>query len=151
MLAGVRQGGAVVVHVLNVWALPDGPCVWQKNVQVELQGRRFLVVKGVHRCGGRAYVDLLVQPLEGEGQRRAESVPFVGLRAEDLGQHARDHGAATVAFFGGYGGQPYDPDKSTDLIMVGRAVAFRQPGLGHGHSVSRDPGVPSMVVGWECL
>ena len=30
MLAAVREGGAIVVQVLNLWRLPDGPCVWQK-------------------------------------------------------------------------------------------------------------------------
>ena len=29
MLAAVRPAGLVVVHVLNLWRLPDGPCVWQ--------------------------------------------------------------------------------------------------------------------------
>ena len=30
MLSAVRRGGAVVIQVLNLWRLPDGPCVWQK-------------------------------------------------------------------------------------------------------------------------
>ena len=30
MLAAVRPGGVLVVQLLNLWRLPDGPCVWQK-------------------------------------------------------------------------------------------------------------------------
>ena len=36
MLAAVRPGGAVVVQVLNLWRLPDGPCVWQKRRRAKL-------------------------------------------------------------------------------------------------------------------
>ncbi len=30
MLAAVRRGGLLVVQALNLWRLPDGPCIWQK-------------------------------------------------------------------------------------------------------------------------
>ena len=30
MLAALRPGGVLVVQALNLWRLPDGPCVWQK-------------------------------------------------------------------------------------------------------------------------
>ena len=38
MLAAVRSGGAIVIHVLNLWHLPDGPCVWQKCLRAALSG-----------------------------------------------------------------------------------------------------------------
>jgi SAM-dependent methyltransferase len=32
MFAAVRPGGLVIIQVLNLWRLPDGPCIWQKCV-----------------------------------------------------------------------------------------------------------------------
>ena len=60
MLAAVRAGGVVLVQVLNLWRLPDGPCVWQKCRNVQLPRGEVLIVKGVHRCGRRGYVELIV-------------------------------------------------------------------------------------------
>jgi SAM-dependent methyltransferase len=38
MLSAVRGGGAIVIQVLNLWRLPDGPCVWQKCQRAVLPG-----------------------------------------------------------------------------------------------------------------
>ena len=47
MLAAVRGGGAIVIQVLNLWHLPDGPCVWQKCRRATcLVGQTFLSEKG---------------------------------------------------------------------------------------------------------
>ena len=40
MLAAVRGGGLLVIHVLNLWHLPDGPCVWQKCRRGDFAARR---------------------------------------------------------------------------------------------------------------
>ena len=53
MFRAVRDGGSIVVHVLNLWCLPDGPCVWQKCRRTALPQGEVLITKGVHRCGGR--------------------------------------------------------------------------------------------------
>ena len=89
MLAALRPGGLLVVQLLNLWRLPDGPCVWQKCRCAMLplssplppgegqgEGRRIalrasspatevLILKGVHRCDSRGYVDLAVVNLAG--------------------------------------------------------------------------------------
>jgi SAM-dependent methyltransferase len=118
MLLAVRQGGSIVVHVLNLWRLPDGPCVWQKCRRASLAERDVLITKGVHRCGDWGYVDLVVTALDADPQMRCESVPFLGLEADQLEQMARQAGAAQVCFTGGYQEQPYDRLASTDLVMV---------------------------------
>jgi SAM-dependent methyltransferase len=121
MLAAVRDGGAVVVQVLNLWRLPDGPCVWQKCQRTTLpdasQGE-LLVLKGVHRCGNRGYVELIVTTLSGATTMHSESTPFLGLEAGELEEFARSAGAKTVSLFGGYRDEPYDRSKSVDLLMV---------------------------------
>ena len=40
MLAAVRRGGLLVIHALNLWHLPDGPCVWQKCRRADSAARR---------------------------------------------------------------------------------------------------------------
>ena len=117
MLAAVRDGGAIVVQVLNLWHLPDGLCVWQKCRRVSSPSDA-LILKGVHRCGDRGYVELIVTDLSGKVSMRSESTPFLGLEASDLDRMARAAGASKVAMFGGYQDQPYEPQQSVDLVMV---------------------------------
>ena len=123
MFAAVRPGGAVLTHALNLWRLPDGPCVWQKRRRVALPGGEGLVVKGVHRAGDRGYVELLVLHLTKDESMRSESPRFLGLEAADLERTARRCGAADVAFFGGFQQEPYDRAESVDLIMLARKGA----------------------------
>jgi glycine/sarcosine N-methyltransferase len=119
MLAAVRSGGLLVVHALNLWRLPDGPCVWQKCCRRSLPQGEVLIVKGVHRCGVCGYVELIVADVDGENSpMQTESVLFLGLEATELEAMARTAGAADVQFFGGYQNQPYDRQQSVDLLMV---------------------------------
>jgi len=118
MLAAVRDGGVVVVHLLNLWRLPDGPTVWQKCLRAALPEGDVLVAKGVHRSGKRAYVDLVVAPVDAPEQMQSESVPLLGLEADDLARIAGEAGASDVQLLGGYHEEPYERLESTDLIMV---------------------------------
>ncbi|MGA2035224.1 MAG: class I SAM-dependent methyltransferase [Thermoguttaceae bacterium] len=120
LLLALRPGGVLIVQVLNLWHLPDGPCVWQKCRRHSLPQGESLIVKGVHRCGGRGYVELLVAAAAGEPLWQADSVPFLGLERADLERMAADAGAAEIQFFGGYESQPYDRQTSVDLILVAR-------------------------------
>lgn len=116
----VRSGGVVVVHVLNLWRLPDGPCVWQKCRRAELPAGEMLILKGVHRRNGQGFVDLVLVGYHQASLVYSESVPFLGLEASDLEAMARSAGAAEVVFFGDYQESPYDRQKSVDLIMVAK-------------------------------
>ncbi len=118
MLAAVRPGGVAVVHLLNLWRLPDGPCVWQKCLPITLPPGEMLVLKGVHRCGRGGCVELVVAPLPEAQPMQSESVPFLGWEAEEIERMARQAGAQHVACFGGYDDQPYDRPQSADLIVV---------------------------------
>lgn len=118
MLAAVRRGGLLVVQVLNLWHLADGPCLWQKCKRTLLGPDEVLIVKGVHRCGTRGYVELIVSTLDPNVQMHSESVPFLGIEASELERMTRLTGVAQLEFFGGYQGQPYDRQESLDLLMV---------------------------------
>jgi SAM-dependent methyltransferase len=122
MLAAVRSGGLLVIHVLNLWRLPDGPCVWQKCRRAALPQGEAVIVKGVHRCGTRGYVDLIVTELAADAPMQTECVPLLGLEAADLESMARAAGAGEICFFGGYEDQPYDRHQSTDLLMVAKKL-----------------------------
>ena len=128
MLAAVRPGGLVVVHVLNLWSMPDGPCHWQKCFRMEGQRGELLVVKGVHRSGATGYVDLIVMTDDRPPRLESQSAPLLGLAAVDLQAAAHSNGAAVVEFYGGYEGQPYERETSVDMIMV----AWRKADKGAG-------------------
>ncbi len=117
MLSAVRPGGVALLHVLNLWQLPDGPCVWQKCRRTTLPQGEGLIVKGVHRCGSRGYVEFLILDPAG-GLLDSESIPFLGLEAAELENAATECGASRVSVFGGYQEQPYERAKSTDLVVV---------------------------------
>ncbi len=118
MAAAVRPDGLLVVHVLNLWRLADGPCMWQKCRRARLAQGEMLIVKGMHRCATRGYVDLVVTALDGNVQMQSESVPFLGLETAELERMVRSAGAREVQFFGGYQDQPYDRQQSVDLLMI---------------------------------
>ena len=118
LLAAVRPGGAALVHLLNLWRLPDGPCVWQTIKRAAVAGCELLLVKGVHRCGSGGFVDLVVVPAAADTPPHTESVPLLGIEAAELEQMARDAGAETVRLYGDYQHAPYDRARSCDLIML---------------------------------
>jgi SAM-dependent methyltransferase len=122
MLDAVRAGGAMVVHVLNLWRLADGPCQWQKCVRTELATGPVMIFKGIHRHGSTGFVDLIVSSVADKPAWRTDGVPFLGLEAATLEQWAREAGADTVEVYGGYHHEPYHRDTSTDLIVVARTV-----------------------------
>lgn len=120
MLAAVRSGGLLVVQVLNLWHLPDGPCVWQKIRHAFLPQGEVIIVKGVHRSGSRGYVDLVVAGSPDGNRRHAESTPLLGLEAAQLEAAARQAGAAAIEIIGGYRGETYQRETSVDLMLVAR-------------------------------
>ena len=118
MLAGVRSGGLVVIHLLNLWRLADGPCLWQKCLRATLSEGEVLITKGVHRSGNHGYVDLIVATLRDEVRMQSESARLLAFDAPDLERMADEAGAAGVGFFGNYQDGPYERRKSLDLIAV---------------------------------
>jgi SAM-dependent methyltransferase len=118
MLRALRPGGLAIIHVLNLWKLPDGPCVWQKIIHQPLGQGESVVLKGVHRCERLGFVELVMVNPADDAPIRSRSVAFLGLKSEDLEATAREGGAADVIFFGNHQNRRYDPSSSPDLIMV---------------------------------
>lgn len=119
MAEAVRVGGAVVVHVLNVWRLQEGQVVWQKCQRAVVGGRKVIIVKGVHRCGATGFVDLVVIGEEGELGMKTDCVPFRGVEASWVERVLREAGVREVEVYGGYRGEPYERERSGDLVVVG--------------------------------
>lgn len=118
MLAAVRDGGVVIIHVLNLWALPEGPCIWHRSARATLGQNEVLLARGVHRCGAKGFVELVVADPSGEAPFQGRAAPFLGLEAPELDRMARAAGARQVSLFGGYQRQPYLRDQSVDLLFV---------------------------------
>ena len=116
----LRDGGVCILHVLNLWHVPDGPTQWPKCVRVELAGRDHVLLKAMHRAGDRGYIDLIDLHLSAEGgvEHRTESACFAGIEAERLCGRLRSLGAAPIALYGDYEGTPYARTASGDLIVV---------------------------------
>jgi SAM-dependent methyltransferase len=123
MFSATRVGGVVIVHVLNLWKLPPGPCVWQKITRKTMARGRVLIIKGVHRCQHEGFVELVVAADGDNDEVRTHSVRFLGLTTTELQTVARESAAIDVEFFGGYKNEPYEAEASTDLIMVARKSA----------------------------
>jgi len=123
MMEALRPGGVLLVHVLNLWRLPDGPCLWQKCLRTQLPHGDVLIFKGVHRCGEQGYVELVVADPDGGQLLAHESPRFLGLRAASLSEFMHRAGAAEVQYFGGYAGQPQDEDTSVDIVTVAHKSA----------------------------
>ena len=121
MMDALRPGGVLLVQVLNLWHLPDGPCVWQKCLRKQLPQGDALILKGVHRCGEQGYVELVVCDPHSGSLLAHESPRFLGLESGEMEAMARQAGAAQVRFFGGYAMQPFDREASLDLVMVANA------------------------------
>ncbi len=120
MMEALRPGGVLLVQVLNLWRLPDGPCVWQKCHRARLPQGDALIIKGVHRCGEQGYVELAVADPNGGPLLAHESPRFLGLWAVELGEFMHRAGAAEVQYFGSYASQPLHDDSSVDIVMVAR-------------------------------
>jgi len=118
MLRAVRPGGLVVVQLLNLWALPDGPCQWQKCARISYAGREAIVIKGIHRSAQGGFVDAVVSAIEPPEMLVTQSVPLLGLSDQELLGWATSGGAAAVRLLGDYHRAPYDAPRSPDLIAV---------------------------------
>ena len=118
MVAALRPGGRIVLQVLNPWRLADGPCLWQKCVRVDLPAGESLVTKGVQRVGARAFVHLMVAPLDRPADFQSESVPLLSFEADQLSRYAESAGAVDVRLFGNHQHAGFDRSSSVDLILV---------------------------------
>jgi len=118
MIEALRPGGLLLVQVLNLWRLAEGPCLWQKCLRTQVRQAESLILKGVHRSGDRGFVELVVADPRGGPLLAHESPVFFGLETAELVAAARQAGAADVQFFGGYAREPYTRESSIDLVMT---------------------------------
>ncbi|MHB8902411.1 MAG: class I SAM-dependent DNA methyltransferase [Thermoguttaceae bacterium] len=128
VVRALRPGGLLVLQVQNAWRLPDGPCLWQKCLRIPLPQGESIVTKGVQRVGNRAFVHLVVAPLDAPEQFRSESVPFLALETGDLEALARQAGADRIQFYGDQKRGPYRRESSADILLV----ASKADGQGDG-------------------
>ncbi len=119
MLGAVRSGGAVVIQLLNLWRLCDGPVTWQKCLRRRLGDQEMMIIKGVHRAGRLGFVDMILVSLDSDVPRlHAPTSRLLGLDIEQLRQWVGNGGAGDCQAFGGYDRAAYDPASSADLILV---------------------------------
>lgn len=119
----VAPGGTLFLQVLNLWAVAEGVSVWQKCVRAAVGGQERVLLKGLHRVGGRGYIDLIdLSPTDASPSPRYDQPSFLGIGAGAFEDFARKVGAASVELWGNYQKKPYTADSSPDLI-----AAIRKP------------------------
>lgn len=119
LLGAVREGGAVVLHVRNLWSLPQGTPLWQKCKRTLLPQGDSLIIKGLHRCGAQGFINLLITDLSKDPPALSSTcVPFMGFEKADLEMLALRCGAKTVTAFGNYAREEYARETSEDLILA---------------------------------
>ncbi|HVT81319.1 MAG TPA: class I SAM-dependent methyltransferase [Phycisphaerae bacterium] len=116
MMAAAQK--LVVIHLANMWAWPEGECLWQKCLRAVLPQGPATIVKGVHRSADRPFIELLVISGEEVPTMSTESVELLGLEAAELEDMLRNGGASRVAMRGGYREEEYKRATSVDLIAV---------------------------------
>lgn len=122
MMRAVRPGGGVFIQIANLWRMAEGVKKWQKCVPVEMDKKRHVLLKGVHRTGDKAFVDfLLIEPSAPEMESDCQI--WSGIEQDDLTAWMREAGADRVECFGDYHDKSYDRRSSVDLLVVGHKSA----------------------------
>ncbi len=123
LLASVRPGGLCVIHVLNLWRLREGPVLWQKHVRARLEGREHILLKGVHRCGSRGFVQIAdLDITETALVPEFVQAEFPGLEAKDLQSWVTQAGGEVAQLSGSYKEDMYIREESQDIILVARRI-----------------------------
>ncbi len=114
----IRPGGRLIVQVINVECLPDGPPQWQKCLRAALPQGERLLMKGVQRCGGRAFVHLIAATGDLRPQWESTCSELLALDAERWRGFVSQLRGAACSIYGDYEGRPFQPETSLDVILV---------------------------------
>jgi glycine/sarcosine N-methyltransferase len=119
MLSVVRPGGVCVIQALNLWRVPEGPTMWQKCRHFRRDDGERIVIKGLHRFGDRGFIELIELSVAGGGvSSRFHRATMLGLRDADLRVAVESAGGRDVRICGTFQNDPYEPQKSPDLVLV---------------------------------
>jgi SAM-dependent methyltransferase len=119
MLNALRRGGVCVIQALNLWQVPEGPTVRQKCRHIRRDDGDRIVIKGLHRAGDRGFVEFAELSLtDGEVSSRFSRATMIGLRDADLCAAIESAGGRDIRIYGTFQNEPYEPEKSPDLIAV---------------------------------
>lgn len=135
LYGAVRPGGALVLHLLNLWRFEEGPVTWQKCVRLANSGGTRVLLKGIHWAGGRAYISFVEMRLPAEGTAdtpvagpqpiaaATHNTPLLGITRDELESAVRAAAGAApleLAVFGDWARSVYEARTSPDLILLAR-------------------------------
>ncbi len=119
MLEWLRPGGALLLQVLNLEPILEGPMIWQKCLRTSLRGETHVLLKGIHRVGDRGHVDLVDLAIDrAELRPQHHQAEFLGMPPEWLVHTAQQERGVHIEVFGSYRKEPFAPARSTDLIAL---------------------------------
>lgn len=119
MIASLRPGGVGIVQVLNLWAVREGPTIWQKKVLLpDADGPRILL-KGMHRQDSIGYIDLIeLRAAADDLQARFDSPCFWGFEESELRLAVEHAGGQVSGVYGDYQRHEYDRERSQDCVVI---------------------------------
>jgi SAM-dependent methyltransferase len=121
----LRDGGLFVAQVLN-YALPSNQTARTRVEEHDVDNAQVVAVKCLAPRGNRTYLTLTYFVYSEVGTETvSESAILTHVDQDTLAGAAHQSGLAILDLFGGFDGQPFDPARSNDLIIVCRASGDR--------------------------
>lgn len=119
LVKSLRPGGAGVIQVLNLHAIPEGPTRWQKVQRIDDHDPPTVLLKGIHRAADRGFVELVELRLPEYGvEWQSQSASFWGVGSSGLCEMVRAWGGEVEGIYGSYNRDRFDETQSADLIAA---------------------------------
>jgi SAM-dependent methyltransferase len=119
MFEALRAGGCAIIQVLNLQRIQEGRMQWTKCRRVRIGDRDVILLKGIHRIGDLARLEIVELAPSGELMDSRTS-NLLSIGAATLTEWARNHRVAEMHVFGDYTETAFNVDSSTDVILVVR-------------------------------
>lgn len=121
----LRDGGLFVAQVLN-YALLANQTARTRVEERDVDNAQVVAVKCLAPRGNRTYLTLTYFVYTEAGTESvSESAIQTHVDQDTLAGAAHQSGLAILNYFGGFDGQPFDPVRSNDLILVCRQSGER--------------------------
>lgn len=118
MLAATSPGGIVIIHLLNLWRLPEARLDLRGVVRTRRPDGLHLLIKTAHRVGSTGHMGVIDAPVDSDQPPRLATATVDAIPADILREDMQAVGWRVLDLFGDYHARPYDPDHSPELLAL---------------------------------
>ena len=116
----LRPGGQLFVQVLNFPPMrAKRPCVLGPRIS-NVDGQEYVSVRQFHFAADTLKVTSISLWNDGSWHQRASCGTLYPMTLDELRDWCKDAGLIVESIWHSYAREPFDPDRSTDLILVAR-------------------------------